>query len=502
MSLSTIFTRAQLGISAPLVRVETHISNGLPALNIVGLPETAVRESRERVRSAILNSGYEFPTRRVTINLAPADLPKQGGRYDLAIALGILVATQQVPAAAVETLEFIAELGLSGELRPVRGVLPSAMAVVEAGHGLVVAHADAEEAAWSHAAPVFGAQHLLQLCRHLCEGNILAPCSPTAPKFGAAECPDLSDVQGQLLPRRALEVAAAGQHNLLFHGPPGTGKSMLAQRLPGILPPLQSGEALEVACLYSLVGASRLTKDFLVRPFRSPHHSASSTALVGGGSLPLPGEISLAHHGVLFMDELPEFGRQVLEVLREPLESGEINIARAQASLRFPARFQLVAAMNPCPCGYRGHPVIPCQCSPHQAANYLKKLSGPLLDRFDLQVEVGVQPGAVILQQQPSESSAMVCARVNSARQRQLERQGMLNRSLGPKALAAVCRLPAELQKVLECHMEKLALSARGVHRVLRVARTLADLDDVEDIADGHIMEALAYRGLSRQPTG
>lgn len=499
MSLSTIYTRAQLGVSAPLVRVETHISSGLPALNIVGLPETAVRESRERVRSALLNSGFEFPTRRVTINLAPADLPKQGGRYDLAIAIGILVATNQVPEDKVSGLEFIAELGLSGELRPVRGVLPSAIAIADDQRGLVVAHADAEEAAWSHASPVFGAQHLLQLCRHLCSGEVLHPQEPVAPKFGAAKCPDLSEVQGQLLPRRALEVAAAGQHNLLFHGPPGTGKSMLAQRLPGILPPLHHDEALEVASLYSLVGASRLSGDFLIRPFRSPHHSASSPALVGGGSLPTPGEISLAHHGVLFLDELPEFGRHVLEVLREPMESGEIHVARAQASLRFPARFQLVAAMNPCPCGYSGHPLIPCQCTPNQVANYRKKLSGPLLDRFDLQVEVGVQPGSVVLQHMQAEPSAEVAARVRHARQRQLSRQGMLNRELSPKALVEYCALPPALHRLLEESMEKLMLSARGIHRVWRVARTLADLDDEAHIAENHLMEALSYRNMSRQ---
>ncbi|MDX1452520.1 MAG: YifB family Mg chelatase-like AAA ATPase [Oleiphilaceae bacterium] len=500
MSLSTITTRAQFGVQAPEVRVETHISNGLPALSIVGLPETAVRESKERVRSALINSGFEFPHRRVTINLAPADLPKQGGRYDLAIAMGILVATQQVATEAVGHLEFIAELGLGGELRTVTGALPAAMAAAKAQRGLVVALENAMEASWSDAKPVFGARNLVELCQHLREGGILQTVARPAPSFGAHHAPDLNEVMGQFRPRRALELAAAGQHNLLFYGPPGTGKSMLASRLPGILPPLSREQALEVASLYSLVGESRLSQSFLKRPFRSPHHSASSPSLVGGGSMPRPGEISLAHHGVLFMDELPEFGRHVLQVLREPLESGEIHIARAQASLRFPAQFQLVAAMNPCPCGYAGHPAITCECSPQQILQYRNKLSGPLLDRFDLQVEVGVPPARALLDDLEAESSAQVAERVLRARDIQLARQGKTNHALGSKELKHVCHLDRSLQTHLEQSMERLAISARGIHRVLRVARTLADLEASECLTKRHIMEALAFRSLSRRP--
>ncbi|MFI2810897.1 MULTISPECIES: YifB family Mg chelatase-like AAA ATPase [Microbulbifer] len=495
MSLSVTHTRAQLGVSAPLVTVETHLANGLPAFNIVGLPEAAVRESRDRVRSALVNSHFEFPQRRITVNLAPADLPKEGGRYDLAIALGILAASGQVPVESLAGAEFIGELALTGDLREVPGALPAAIACADAGHRLVVPRASGPAAALADG-EILVAENLLQVCAHLHRRESL-PAAQPPPAPARPQVADLADVRGQLRARRALEIAAAGGHNLLFYGPPGTGKTMLASRLPGILPALGQREQLEVAAVYSSAGL-----DFPgQRPFRAPHHSASPTALVGGGSNPRPGEISLAHRGILFLDELPEFPRHALEILREPLESGEVRIARARASVAFPAGFQLVAAMNPCPCGYLGEPR--CRCTPDQVQRYRAKLSGPLLDRIDMHVEVAAMTAGQLQDAPTGEASAVVQERVVDARIRQQQRQATINAELRGNALEQQCSLGGPEQELLRRSVDQLGLSARSYHRVLRVARTIADLAGAASIGSGHIAEALAYRNLDRrQPIG
>lgn len=499
---ATVHSRAVLGVSAPPVTVEVHLSGGLPALSIVGLPETGVRESKDRVRSALLNAGFEFPARRITINLAPADLPKEGGRFDLPIALGILAASGQIPAEALENTEFLGELSLDGGLRPLKGALPAILAARAAGRALLVPQDNAAEAALISDGDVLAASHILAVCEHLHGRARLVPLARSEPGAGQDNpdtVPDLADVRGQQVPRRALEVAAAGAHNLLFFGTPGTGKSMLASRLPGILPALDDTAAMEVASVHSVAGQSLQPGGWRQPPFRSPHHTASAVALVGGGSSPRPGEISLAHRGVLFLDELPEFERRVLEVLREPMESGEIVISRAARQVTFPARFQVVAAMNPCPCGYSGHPSIECQCTPTQVMRYRARISGPLLDRFDLHVEVPVQTGEVLLGPgEPGEATARVRQRVLAARDRQVER-GVLNAFLSGRALENACRLDAGSEQLLTSAMERLGLSARALHRILRVARTLADLDGVEHLQRQHLMEALGYRQLDRQ---
>ncbi|WP_110996477.1 YifB family Mg chelatase-like AAA ATPase [Pseudomonas sichuanensis] len=492
MSLALVHSRAQVGVLAPAVSVETHLANGLPSLTLVGLPEATVKESKDRVRSAIVNAGLEYPARRITQNLAPADLPKDGGRYDLAIALGILAANGQVPVVALEDIECLGELALSGALRPVQGVLPAALAAREAGRALVVPRENAEEASLASGLVVYAVGHLQELVAHLSGQLPLPPYAANGLLLEQRPYPDLSEVQGQTAAKRALLVAAAGGHNLLFTGPPGTGKTLLASRLPGLLPPLDEREALEVAAIRSVSGHAPLDS-WPQRPFRHPHHSASGPALVGGGSRPQPGEITLAHHGVLFLDELPEFERRVLEVLREPLESGEIVIARARDRVRFPARFQLVAAMNPCPCGYFGDPTGRCRCSPEQIQRYRNKLSGPLLDRIDLHLTVAREN--TVLDNQPSgETSASVAAVVAEARARQQRRQGCANAFLDLNGLRRHCLLTSADQAWLETACERLTLSLRAAHRLLKVARTLADLEQAEAIGRAHLAEAMQYR--------
>ncbi|MBQ0721583.1 MAG: YifB family Mg chelatase-like AAA ATPase [Gammaproteobacteria bacterium] len=491
MSLAVIYTRAKSGINAPLVTVEVHLSNGLPSLNIVGLPEAAVKESKDRVRSALLNSHFDFPARRITINLAPADLPKEGGRFDLPIALGILAASGQLPSDTLEEYEFIGELALSGELRPVDGILPSALACGHSQRKLILPHANAAEAALASKTVVYPANHLLEVCAHLKRSATL-PQQSHDKKIDTTPRADINDVIGQHQAKRALEIAAAGAHNLLFSGPPGTGKTMLASRLPGILPPLDEKAALEVAAVYS-VNSSTPRANFFERPFRSPHHTASSVSLVGGGSNPRPGEVSMAHHGVLFLDELPEFSRKVLEVLREPLESGSIHIARAQARVEYPANFMLIAAMNPCPCGYLGE--ARCRCTPDQVNRYRDKISGPLLDRIDLQVHVPRVPHRELTASSPqSESSTSIRQRVIAAREKQLSRQGCANAQLSRKQIDQFCALNEEQLEMMNTAIERMGLSARGFHRVLKVARTIADIENQQDIQSPHLSEALAYR--------
>lgn len=497
MSLATTYCRAAAGIDAPLVAVEVHLANGLPAFHIVGLPEKAVQESRDRVRGALVNSGFEFPARRITVNLAPADLPKDGGRFDLAIAAGILAASAQVPDGPLANTELMGELALSGALRPVSGALPAALAAHRAGHAVVLPMENAEEAGLIRDAALHPAGDLLAVAAHLTGQTPLPLATATPGPSPGAHPVDLADVRGQPQARRALEVAAAGAHHLLMSGPPGTGKSMLAGRLPGILPPLSDDEALETAAVQSISGQPFDATRWRTRPFRAPHHTASGVALVGGGGNPRPGEISLAHHGVLFLDELPEFDRRVLEVLREPLENGHIVISRAARQAQFPARFQLVAAMNPCPCGHLGDTRHACRCTAEQVSRYRGRVSGPLLDRIDVQITVPPLPAdALTGNTTPGESSARVRERVSRARQRQVTRQGCANAELSGSALDIHCALDDACRHLLQQAMQRLGLSARGYHRVLRVARTIADLDESKAIAVPHLTEAIGYRRL------
>ena len=498
MSLAVVFSRAQLGIAAPLVTVEVHLGNGLPGLSIVGLPETAVKESKDRVRGALLNCQFEFPARRITINLAPADLPKDGGRFDLPIALGILAASGQMASERLSAYEFVGELALSGDLRAITGALPAGIAAIAAGRRLIVPLPNLTEASLVAPKDALAAQHLIEVARYLNDQAPLHPAIDAGPPASAARgMPDLADVRGQARARRALEVAACGGHSLLFAGPPGTGKSLLASRLPGILPPMTDAEALESAAVASVSAQGFNPTLWGQRPFRAPHHTASAVALVGGGSHPRPGEISLAHHGVLFLDELPEFDRRVLEVLREPLENGLITISRAARQAEFPARFQLVAAMNPCPCGYLGDPSGRCRCTPDQVQRYRLRISGPLLDRIDMQVDVPrLAPHE--LQGKQGESTARVRKRVIAVRERQLERQKTCNAQLAGSALDSHCGLDEDAQTLLRQALDRLGLSARGYHRILRVARTIADIDGAEHIATAHLGEAIGYRHLDR----
>jgi len=496
MSLAIVHSRAQVGVEAPAVTVEAHLANGLPALTLVGLPEGAVRESKDRVRSAILNSGLRFPDRRITLNLAPADLPKDGGRFDLAIALGLLAANGQIPLVALQDVECLGELALSGAIRPIQGVLPAALAAREAGRTLIIPAVNAEEASLASGLRVIAVNHLLELIAHFNGQTPITPYQASGLLHQPKPYPDLSEVQGQTAAKRALIVAAAGAHNLLFSGPPGTGKTLLASRLPGLLPPLDEYEALEVAAIQSVASQVPLTS-WPQRPFRQPHHSASGPALVGGGSRPQPGEITLAHHGVLFLDELPEFDRRVLEVLREPMESGHIVISRARDRVRFPARFQLVAAMNPCPCGYLGEPTGRCRCSTEQIQRYRNKLSGPLLDRIDLHLTVAREATALNPGAQTGDSTASAAVVVAQARDIQNQRQGCANAFLDLPALRQHCALKSADEAWLETACERLTLSLRSAHRLLKVARTLADLERAESISRSHVAEALQYRPAS-----
>ncbi len=493
MSIALVRTRALDGLNAPEVVVEVHLANGLPGFTLVGLPDTEVREARDRVRAALITSQFEFPQRRITVNLAPADLPKEGGRFDLPIALGILAASGQIKSALLDAHEFCGELSLDGSLRAVRGALAAALAAGRGQRSLVLPAANADEAALARAVTVLPATSLLAVCAHLNGLSALAAHTPAFTLSAQAAAPDLADVRGQSQARRALEVAAAGAHSLLMYGPPGTGKSMLAQRLPGLLPALSEEEALESAAVFSLSGGFDAAR-WGARPFRAPHHSASAPALVGGGAVPQPGEVSLAHHGVLFLDELPEFDRRVLESLREPLESGAVTVSRARRRAEFPARFQLVAAMNPCPCGYIGHPTRACTCSPTQIARYRARLSGPLLDRIDLTIEVPVVPYEDLSGAAQGEPSAAVRARVEQARARQIARQGIPNARLEAGRVEALCAPDAAGAALLAQAMSRLNLSARAYHRVLRVARTLADLAAVAQPGAAHLAEAIQYR--------
>jgi len=500
MSLAVVHSLALDGLAAPEVTVEVHLANGLPSFTLVGLADTEVKEARERVRAALASAGLAFPhNRRITVNLAPADLPKESGRFDLPIAVGILAAMGEVPLANLQGLALAGELSLGGDLRPVRGALAMALSLRRRGPqavaaGLVLPLASAAEAALVEGVPVWGAGSLVEVVAALKDGP--PPLVASAPVVaGPARAPglDLRDVRGQSMAKRALEIAAAAGHSLLMVGPPGTGKSMLAQRLPGLLPPLETDEALESAAVHSLSGGFDAVR-WRHRWVRSPHHSASRAALVGGGSPPRPGEISLAHRGVLFLDELPEFPRSALEALREPLETGHIAIARAGRTIEFPASFQLVAAMNPCPCGHLGNPVRACRCTPDQVSRYQSRLSGPLLDRIDLQVEVPMLPPEVLSRAPDGESSEAVAARVQVTRARQWQRQGCLNAALDAAGLDRHASVQPAARQLLNQAAVRLGWSGRALHRVLRLARTLADLQAQDGIAPAHVAEAIQFR--------
>jgi magnesium chelatase family protein len=495
MAVAVVKSRALSGMDAPEVVVEAHLANGLPAFTLVGLPETEVKEARDRVRAAIQNARFEFPARRITVNLAPADLPKESGRFDLPIALAILAASGQIPPDKFNACEFAGELALTGELRTVRGALAMALATRAAQRILVLPAASASEAALASGAEVLAATSLLEVCAWALGQAPLAKPALTVLE-PVSDYPDFCDVKGQAAVKRALEVAAAGGHSVLMSGPPGTGKSMLAARFPGILPAMSEDEALQAAAVQSLNSAFNIA-NWMRRPFRAPHHTASAVALVGGGGNPRPGEISLAHHGVLFLDELPEFPRPVLEVLREPLETGHITISRAARQADFPARFQLIAAMNPCPCGYLGHRNNRCRCTPDQVAKYRARISGPLLDRIDIQIEVPALPETELTAAASGEASAAIQARVQAARDRQSARQGKPNAALSTREIDLHCAADASGETLLKQAISRLNLSARAYHRVLKLARSIADLAGSQAIGSAHIAEAIQYRRLA-----
>lgn len=500
MSLAVVYSRAGIGIQSPLVTVEVHLSNGLPSLSIVGLPEAAVKESKDRVRSAIINSNFDFPARRITINLAPADLPKEGGRFDLPIALGILAASGQINSDLLKQYEFVGELALTGELRSIKGILPISLACQAARRILIVPTSNADEAGLIANCHAKQANHLLQVCELLNQQSDLATCLPPSDVTPNHYKKDISDVIAQESAKRALLIAASGHHHLLFVGPPGTGKSMLAHRLPSILSPMNEQEAKESAAIYSVSHFGFDAKRFYQRKIRTPHHSCSAPALIGGGSQPKPGEISLSHRGVLFLDEFTEFNRYVLDNLREPMESGKVTISRAASQMEYPAHFLLIAAMNPCLCGHYGNPAGNCRCTPDQIRRYLNKISGPLLDRIDLQVEVPLLTEEQLTNGNSKNilTSKNYRAMVSKAQKRQIKRQAKLNSQLSSSELEDFAPLSDSAKKLMKQSLQQLNLSARSYHRIIKVARTTADLAQSDFIEPQHISETLGYRKLER----